>query len=238
MNVLRHATRSLKREFLAGDLLTVFAALVLGVAAMTAVGTLVDRVTLALTSSAAEVVGGDLGLRGREEPPAEFADQGAAAARVAQRAHGRLPQRAVPRRGQPDGHGQGCRRRLSAARAVAGRPRSFGPAGRAGRHAGTGHGLCRSAPARRTRRRRRRRHRIRQRTTAHRRRAAGRTGRVGRAAADGAATAGQSRRYRQRRPARSRQPCLVPADVRRRGGRHRRPAPMAAAAPGRTRAPW
>jgi len=75
MNVLRHAARSLRREFFAGDLLTVFAALVLGVAAMTAVGTLVDRVTLALTSSAAEVVGGDLGVRGREEPPAEFAEQ-------------------------------------------------------------------------------------------------------------------------------------------------------------------
>lgn len=75
MNVLRHAARTLRREFLAGDLLTVFAALVLGVAAMTAVGTLVDRVTLALASSAAEVVGGDLGLRGREEAPAEFADE-------------------------------------------------------------------------------------------------------------------------------------------------------------------
>ena len=75
MNVLRHAARSLRREFLAGDLMTVFAALALGVAAMTAVGTLVDRVTLALTSSAAEVVGGDLGVRGREEPPAGLADE-------------------------------------------------------------------------------------------------------------------------------------------------------------------
>jgi len=75
MNPLRHATRSLRREFLAGDLLTVFAALVLGVAAMTAVGTLVDRVTLALTASASEVVGGDLGVRAREDVPAEFADE-------------------------------------------------------------------------------------------------------------------------------------------------------------------
>ncbi|TQT30069.1 hypothetical protein EIJ12_14345, partial [Xanthomonas perforans] len=61
MNVVRQAARAVRREFLAGDLLTVFAALVLGVAVMTAVGTLVDRVTLALTSSAAEVLGGDLG---------------------------------------------------------------------------------------------------------------------------------------------------------------------------------
>src|SRR5690606_38135807 len=73
MNVLRHAARSLRREFSGGDLLTLFAALVLGVAAMTAVGTLVDRVTLALASSAAEVVGGDLGVQTRAEPPAEFA---------------------------------------------------------------------------------------------------------------------------------------------------------------------
>ncbi len=38
MNVLRHAARALRRELFAGDLLTVFAALVLGVAVMTAVG--------------------------------------------------------------------------------------------------------------------------------------------------------------------------------------------------------
>ncbi|MBN6149946.1 FtsX-like permease family protein [Xanthomonas sp. AmX2] len=73
MNVLRHALRSLRREILAGDLLTVFAALVLGVAVMTAVGTLVDRVTLALTGSAAEVIGGDLGVTGRQDIPAAFA---------------------------------------------------------------------------------------------------------------------------------------------------------------------
>ncbi|PAL04976.1 hypothetical protein B8W90_12605, partial [Staphylococcus hominis] len=53
----------------------VFAALVLGVAVMTAVGTLVNRVTLALTSSAAEMLGGDLGLGGREDVPQAFADE-------------------------------------------------------------------------------------------------------------------------------------------------------------------
>ena len=63
MNLLRHAWRALRREALAGDLLTVFAALVLGVAVMTAVGTLVNRVNLALTGSAAEMLGGDLGAR-------------------------------------------------------------------------------------------------------------------------------------------------------------------------------
>jgi putative ABC transport system permease protein len=75
MNLLRHAWRALRREALAGDLLTVFAALVLGVAVMTAVGTLVNRVNLALTGSAAEMLGGDLGVAGRDDPPATFADE-------------------------------------------------------------------------------------------------------------------------------------------------------------------
>jgi len=75
MNLLRHAWRALRREALAGDLLTVFAALVLGVAVMTAVGTLVNRVNLALTGSAAEMLGGDLGIAGRDDPPQAFADQ-------------------------------------------------------------------------------------------------------------------------------------------------------------------
>ncbi|AWH32036.1 FtsX-like permease family protein [Stenotrophomonas sp. SAU14A_NAIMI4_8] len=75
MNLLRHAWRALRREALAGDLLTVFAALVLGVAVMTAVGTLVNRVNLALTGSAAEMLGGDLGVGSRNEPPAAFAEE-------------------------------------------------------------------------------------------------------------------------------------------------------------------
>lgn len=76
MNLLRHALRSLRREALAGDLLTVFAALVLGVAVMTAVGTLVDRVNLALANSTAEMLGGDLGIGGRAEAPAELVGEG------------------------------------------------------------------------------------------------------------------------------------------------------------------
>ncbi|MDA5338679.1 FtsX-like permease family protein [Stenotrophomonas maltophilia] len=75
MKLLRHAWRALRREALAGDLLTVFAALVLGVAVMTAVGTLVNRVNLALTGSAAEMLGGDLGIAGRDDPPQAFADE-------------------------------------------------------------------------------------------------------------------------------------------------------------------
>jgi len=77
MNPWRQAARATRREFLAGDLLTVFAALVLGVAVMTAVGTLVNRVTLALTASAAEVLGGDLGVSGRQDIPAAFEEEAA-----------------------------------------------------------------------------------------------------------------------------------------------------------------
>ncbi|PSD23273.1 hypothetical protein C7E18_23370, partial [Stenotrophomonas maltophilia] len=48
-------------------------ALVLGVAVMTAVGTLVNRVNLALTGSAAEMLGGRSRLAGRDDPPQAFA---------------------------------------------------------------------------------------------------------------------------------------------------------------------
>ena len=74
MRPLAHAWRSLRREALGGDLLTVALALVLGVAVMTAVGTLVSRVQTALTQSAGELIGGDLGIAGRVPPPAGLAD--------------------------------------------------------------------------------------------------------------------------------------------------------------------
>lgn len=73
MRPLAHAWRSLRREALGGDLLTVALALVLGVAVMTAVGTLVSRVQTALTQSAGELIGGDLGIAGRVPPPAGLA---------------------------------------------------------------------------------------------------------------------------------------------------------------------
>ncbi|MFC4729623.1 ABC transporter permease [Coralloluteibacterium thermophilus] len=75
MKVGTYAFRSLRREFAHGDLLTVFAALVLGVAVMTAVGTLVNRVELALTRSGAEVIGGDFGVRGRQAPDPAWAEE-------------------------------------------------------------------------------------------------------------------------------------------------------------------
>jgi putative ABC transport system permease protein len=72
MRLLPFAWRSLRRELRGGDLPTLALALVLGVAVMTAVGTLVNRVALALTQSAGEIIGGDLGVAGRVAVPAEW----------------------------------------------------------------------------------------------------------------------------------------------------------------------
>ncbi|GAB3731256.1 FtsX-like permease family protein [Luteimonas pelagia] len=77
MRLLPFAWRALRRELRGGDLLTVAAALVLGVAVMTAVGTLVNRVNLALARNGAELIGGDLGVAGRQAPPDAFAAEAA-----------------------------------------------------------------------------------------------------------------------------------------------------------------
>src|SRR3546814_9598504 len=61
VNVLAYAARALRRELRGGDLLTLAAALVLAVAVMTAVGTLVNRVTAAVSANAAQIIGGDFG---------------------------------------------------------------------------------------------------------------------------------------------------------------------------------
>lgn len=66
MNVLSYASRALRRELRGGDLLTLAAALVLAVAVMTAVGTLVNRVTAAVSANAAQIIGGDFGFASRQ----------------------------------------------------------------------------------------------------------------------------------------------------------------------------
>lgn len=65
MKPLLFASRSLRREFRHGELATLAAALVLAVAALTAVGTLASRVESAILASAAELLGGDLGVSAR-----------------------------------------------------------------------------------------------------------------------------------------------------------------------------
>jgi len=71
MRPLAFAARSLRREFLHAELATLAAALVLAVAALAAVATLASRVEHAIVASAAELIGGDLGINaGKALPPA------------------------------------------------------------------------------------------------------------------------------------------------------------------------
>ncbi|MBL0164640.1 MAG: FtsX-like permease family protein [Xanthomonadales bacterium] len=78
MNPLVFAARSLRREFRHGELATLAAALVLAVAALTAVGTLASRVEGAILASATELLGGDLGVVARRTPlPESFSSKAA-----------------------------------------------------------------------------------------------------------------------------------------------------------------
>jgi putative ABC transport system permease protein len=72
---LTFAARSLRREFLHGELATLAAALVLAVAALAAVATLANRVERAIIASAAELIGGDLGIASSRALPEEFRDE-------------------------------------------------------------------------------------------------------------------------------------------------------------------
>jgi putative ABC transport system permease protein len=74
---LAFAARSLRREFLHAELATLAAALVLAVAALAAVGTLAARVEGAILASAADLMGGDLGVASRQSIPDAFADEAA-----------------------------------------------------------------------------------------------------------------------------------------------------------------
>ncbi|MCE5234324.1 MAG: ABC transporter permease [Xanthomonadaceae bacterium] len=75
MNTLRLALRTLRREWRLPELRTLALALVLAVAALGAVATLAARVERALLDSAAELIGGDLGVSARAPLPAELAAQ-------------------------------------------------------------------------------------------------------------------------------------------------------------------
>lgn len=79
MRPLPYAWRALRRELRSGELLTLAAALILAVTVMTAVGTLVNRVTEAIAQNAAEIVGGDFGLAGRQPIPERFVERAQAA---------------------------------------------------------------------------------------------------------------------------------------------------------------
>lgn len=75
MRPFSFAARSLRREFRQAELATLAAALVLAVAALAAVATLANRVERAILASAAELIGGDLGLNAGKPLVQEFADE-------------------------------------------------------------------------------------------------------------------------------------------------------------------
>src|SRR6185312_2306710 len=72
MSSPRHALRTLRREWRLPELRTLIAALLLSVIALGAVGTLAARVQRAVLMSAAELIGGDLGIDAATSLPAAF----------------------------------------------------------------------------------------------------------------------------------------------------------------------
>jgi len=72
MKPLAFAWRSLRREFRHGELATLAAALVLAVAALGAVATLGQRVEHGVVASAAELIGGDIGVSARKPLPPDI----------------------------------------------------------------------------------------------------------------------------------------------------------------------
>lgn len=87
MRPIVFAARSLRREFFHAELATLALALVLAVAALTAVATLASRVEQALLASASELIGGDLAVSANRALPATFTTEadtrGLSSARVA-----------------------------------------------------------------------------------------------------------------------------------------------------------
>ena len=75
MKSLRYAFRSFGRELRSGEVLVLLAAVVLAVAALTAVGFLTDRIGKAVARQANEVLAADLRLRSQEPIPESWRDR-------------------------------------------------------------------------------------------------------------------------------------------------------------------
>lgn len=75
MTGFRHALRTLRREWRLPELRTLIAALLLAVVALGAVATLAARIERAVLMSAAELIGGDLGVRAAAPLPQAFIDR-------------------------------------------------------------------------------------------------------------------------------------------------------------------
>ena len=76
MNILLLALRSLRREWHLPELRTLAASLVLAVVALGVVATLTTRMERGVLASAAELIGGDVGVSAPQTVPAEFAAAG------------------------------------------------------------------------------------------------------------------------------------------------------------------
>ncbi len=75
MNALRFTLRLLSRDWRSGELRLLAAALIVAVAAISAVGFFTDRVRLALEQQATEMLAADLVIETSDPPPAEFEEQ-------------------------------------------------------------------------------------------------------------------------------------------------------------------
>ena len=75
MNLLRLSLRSLRREWHLPELRTLAASLVLAVVALGVVATLASRIERGMLASAAELIGGDIGVSAPQALPAAFADE-------------------------------------------------------------------------------------------------------------------------------------------------------------------
>ena len=81
MNLLRFYLRSLRREWHLPELRTLAASLVLAVVALGVVATLATRIERGMLASAAELIGGDIGVASPQTVPDTFAAEGLAGSR-------------------------------------------------------------------------------------------------------------------------------------------------------------
>jgi len=72
MNLVGYSWRALRRDWRAGELRVLAAALVIAVASITSVGFFTDRVRLAMSEQAAELLAADLVVSSTRAPPAEW----------------------------------------------------------------------------------------------------------------------------------------------------------------------
>ncbi|MDE2314915.1 MAG: ABC transporter permease, partial [Xanthomonadaceae bacterium] len=75
MNLLRLALRNLRREWRLPELRTLAGSLLLAVLALGVVATLATRVERGILASAAELIGGDVGVSSPQTVPKAFADE-------------------------------------------------------------------------------------------------------------------------------------------------------------------